>query len=186
MIRKKMHHVKSMGSEPVVKIKPHTKFSFPCDKCPYVDRTAFLLEHHIESVHEAKVENRSVKNKTKNDKKNKDFLKCPSCSYLSTYPQLLRHMKAHKCGFCDFKYDTKEDMHSHLYEAHNKLILGNIMQILPEVAYRDGNGALYCTCERQSKKPEAMLRHQTVCQKIVIPSEAAQLLLIIYIVYHLE
>ena len=167
MTRKNKQLKETMALEPMGKTQSYERFRFQCDKCPYVDKTAFLLECHIEFVHQMKVEKERVK-----------VEKCPSCSYQSPYPKLLRHMKTHtqfplQCGFCDFQSNTKDDMHSHIYKVHTKLRFGNLLQTPQEleVAYRDKNGALFCTCGGQFKKPDAMLRHQIICQNIVIPSE---------------
>ena len=63
-------------------------------------------------------------------------------------------------------------MHNHIFEGYSKLRLSYTVQSRPqlEVAYMDGNGTLFCTCGGQFKKPEAMVRHQTVCQDIIIQS----------------
>ena len=90
-------------------------------------------------------------------------------------------MKAHtqfplKCRFCDFISNTKEDMHSHIYKGHNKLTLWNRVQILPEVAYKDGNGALYCTCGGQFPKARGHVATSNSMPKKIIPFEGAQML----------
>ena len=138
---------------------------FICGLCSFADKTKNLIDYHITVVHGPKVDQERI-----------NAEKCPSCKFIAPYSQLLKHMKTHIkyplfCGFCDYESNTKDEMHNHIYEGHSKLRHFNTVQSSPtlEVAYRDGNGTLFCTCGGQFKTPEAMSRHQTVCQDIVIP-----------------
>ena len=141
------------------------QFPFMCGLCSFADKTKNLLDYHITVVHAPRV-----------DQERANAEKCPSCKFIAPYSQLIKHMKTHTkyplfCGFCDFESNTKDEMHNHIFEGHSKLRHFNTVQSPPtlEVAYRDGNGTMFCTCGGQFKNTEAMSRHQTVCQDIIIP-----------------